>query len=95
MVVSTPLDALAACHKFEVFELVIVAFVALCEPMFATRRSPDDLEGIIKVDHGLCKLFELLEAPKLLLFRGNVNVCGTPFVDFNFSDLQKRRPVLL
>ena len=63
--------------------------------MFATRRSPDLLESTIEVDDGLCDLFELLEAPDLFLFRGNVNVCGAPIVNFNFSDLQQRRPVLL
>lgn len=95
MFVGTLLDVFATCHKFEVLELGIVAFIALCEPMFATRRRPDIFEAIIKVNYGLCKSFELLEAPELLLFRGNMNMCGAPFVNFDFSDLQKRRPVLL
>ena len=63
--------------------------------MLATRRSPDGLESLIEVDYGLCNLFELLEAPDIFLSRGYVNVCGASFVNFNFSDPQQRRPVVL
>ena len=66
VLVSTLLDEFAACRKFDVLELVIVSFVALCELVFATSGSPDDLKSIIKVDHGLCNLFELVETPGFL-----------------------------